>query len=259
MKIIYAILSPLLLIFFQTENYSHAGTPTATEILNRVDEARIPKISFRTTVKLTEYVDGKVRAESTVVVFKKSESKVGKYIAIYTEPPRDSGNLVQVVPGKFWYYDSKSKVSIRISAQQRLLGHASIADALSQYLSVDYSPTLVGTETIQDVDRNSVLTWHLELKGVTENAAYFRGECWVDQRNYRLVKCKYFTDGGRPLKTVYYHKFASDLGLMMSRESVILDAVDTKSITTVETKSIAAKDVPDQWFQKDYLPYLKAD
>jgi len=236
-----------------------AGQPSAQEILNRVDDLKVPKKSYRNVIKISEYMDGKLRYDSTVALFKKFEEKIGKYVVVYIDPPRDVGNTVLVFPGKIWQYQYSTKASIRISNKQRLLGHVSVADVLNQYFSADYKGKLIGAESVQDADRKPVKTWHLDLVKATENAGYARAECWIAQDSYKIIKCKYYSDSGRHLKTLFNHKFATAIGVTTAMESIIIDALNPKSVTTMESSDFSFRDIPEKWFQKDFLPYLKAD
>jgi len=157
----------------------------------------------------------------------------------------------------FWFFDPASQSSVRISAQQRLVGQAAIGDVLTVNLAADYTAALAGTESIDDAARQKRTCWHLELKAATETAVSNRVEYWVEQGTFRPVKGKFYSDSGRLLKIIYYRNFIERLGGVRPAEAVIIDAVDSSLATIASFSDSRFQDVPDAWFQRDYLPRLQ--
>ena len=81
----------------------------------------------------------------------------------------------------------------------------------------------------------------------------------VEVDTFRAIKAKFYSDSGRVLKIAYYRKFAEVLGGMRPTETVIIDAVDANVLTTVTASEYAVREIPDAWFQRDYLPRIVAD
>jgi outer membrane lipoprotein-sorting protein len=158
-----------------------------------------------------------------------------------------------------WFYDPASKTSVRISPQQRLIGQAAVGDVLTVNLKADYDSSLLGTETIPDAERAQRQCWHLELKAANERAVYNRIEYWVERKTFYPIKGKLYSDSGRLLKTVYFRNFDQRLGAVRPNEEVIIDAVDTALATVATFSDDVFKDVPDLWFQRDYLPRLQTN
>ena len=231
---------------------------SAQEIVAAADKVRNAEQSSRSTLVLTEYVSGQERSHSTFVLFSKEDS-AGNFrnLLQYVEPPRDAGKRVLLDGRSYWFFDPASQSSVRISAQQRLVGQAAIGDVLTVNLAVDYSATLLGTESIDDAARQKRTCWHLELKAATETAVYNRVEYWVEQGTFRPVKGKFYSDSGRLLKIIYYRNYMERLGAVRPAESVIIDAVDGALATIAVFNESRFQDVPDAWFQRDYLPRLQ--
>ena len=231
---------------------------SAQEIVAAADKVRNAEQSSRSTLVLTEYVSGQERSHSTFVLFSK-EDAAGNFrnLLQYVEPPRDAGKRVLLDGRSYWFFDPASQSSVRISAQQRLVGQAAIGDVLTVNLAVDYSATLLGTESIDDAARQKRTCWHLELKAATETAVYNRVEYWVEQGTFRPVKGKFYSDSGRLLKIIYYRNYMERLGAVRPAESVIIDAVDSTLATIAVFNESRFQDVPDAWFQRDYLPRLQ--
>lgn len=231
---------------------------SAQEIVAAADKVRNPGQPFRSTLTLTEYVSGRERSHTAFVLFSK-ENGAGRFrnLLQYVEPPRDAGKRVLLDGRSFWFFDPASQTSVRISAQQRLVGQAAIGDVLTVNLAADYTATITSTESIDDAARQKHSTWHLDLKAATDTAAYNRVEYWVEQKTFRPVKGKFYSDSGRLLKIIYYRNFTERLGAVRPAEAVIIDAVDNSLATIASFGDSRAQDIPDAWFQRDYLPRLQ--
>ena len=242
-----------------------AATPsqaqTAEELLTAADRLRNPDQPFRLTDTLVEYVGGKPHDSVVLVIFAKEDPATHRYgnLVRYAEPPRDAGKLVLLNGGNLWFYDPASKASVRISPQQRLLGQAATGDVLTVNLARDYKASLAGTETLQDADRAARDCWHLDLAAATPDATYSRIEYWIERGTARSVKAKFYSDSGRLLKIAYYRKYEKQLGSDRPTETIIIDAVDANLVTTVTSSDYRYRDIPDAWFQRDFLPRLKAE
>jgi outer membrane lipoprotein-sorting protein len=175
----------------------------------------------------------------------------------YREPPRDEGKGVLLNGTTMWFYDPASKSSVRISPQQRLLGQAAVGDVLTVNLARDYRAALVGSpegETLNDADQQPRHCWHTELQPISESAIYGRVEYWVEQDTFRPIKGKFYSDSGRLLKIAYFHKYAEQLGAERPTEVILIDAVNAKLVTTITNSAYKARDIPDAWYQREFLP-----
>ena len=236
-----------------------AQAQSAGEIVAATDRVRNPAQPFRSTLRLTEYVGGQERDHDSLVVLSKEDGATRQFrnLVQYVEPARDSGKRVLLDGHSLWFYDPSSKVSVRISAQQRLIGQAAIGDILTVNLAADYTASIVGTETLEDASRQPRKCWHLELRAGNDLAAYSRVEYWVEQGSFYPIKGKFYADSGRLLKIVYFRKFAERLGAVRPTEAIIIDAVDSSLATTAAFGEYAYQEIPEAWFQRDFLPRLE--
>ena len=235
-----------------------ASAQTAQEIVVATDKVRNASQPFRSTLVLTEFVSGQERSHSGFVLFSK-QNEAGQFrnLLQYVDPPRDAGKRVLLDGRSFWFFDPASQMSVRISAQQRLVGQAAIGDVLTVNLAADYSATIAGTESIDDAARQKRTCWHLDLKAATDTAVYNRVEYWVEQGTFRPVKGKFYSDSGRLLKVIYYRNFVERLGAVRPGDAVIIDAVDSSLATIATFGESRFQEVPDAWFQRDFLPRLQ--
>jgi outer membrane lipoprotein-sorting protein len=236
-----------------------AHAQTAQEIVTATDKVRNPVQPFRTTLRLTEYVGGQERNHDSLVVFSKEDPATRQFrnLVQYVEPARDAGKRVLLDGHSLWFYDPDSKVSVRISAQQRLIGQAAIGDILTVNLAADYAATVLGTDTIEDATRQPRQCWHLELKAGNDQATYNRVEYWVEHGSFYPIKGKFYSDSGRLLKIVYFRNFAARLGALRPTEAIIIDAIDSSLATTASLGDYASQEIPEAWFQRDFLPRLQ--
>ena len=237
-----------------------AEAQSAQEIIVATDKVRNPDKPFRSTLRLTEYVGGQERDHDSLILYSKEDGATRQFrnLVQYVEPARDTGKRVLLDGHSLWFYDPNSKVSVRISAQQRLIGQAAIGDILTVNLAADYTASIVGTETIEDATRQPRKCWHLDLKASNDLATYNRVEYWVEQGTFYPIKGKFYADSGRLLKIAYFRKFAQQLGAVRPTESIIIDAVDSSLATTATFGEYTYQEIPEAWFQRDYLPHLRA-
>jgi Outer membrane lipoprotein-sorting protein len=230
--------------------------PSAADIVAAADGVRNPQHPFRLSLVLVEYQRGEAHDSLGLAVHSKIDPSTHQYrnLVRYTAPARDVGKLVLLSGGNMWFYDPASKASIRISAQQRLIGQASNGDVLTVNLAHDYTPRLVGAESIQDADHHPRDTWHMDLAAATTEAAYSRLETWIEKGTMRPVKSKFYSDSGRALKIAYYRHYEPALGASRPLETIIIDAVDPHQITKITASDYRAEDVQDTWLQREYLP-----
>jgi outer membrane lipoprotein-sorting protein len=238
-----------------------ARAQSAHDIIAGADRVRNAGEPFRTTTTLTEYVRGKAGDQTVLAVYSKEDKTTGQFrnLVRYVQPPRDAGKMALLDGQNLWFYDPAAKSSVRISTQQRLVGQAAIGDVLTINFAVDYSGTLLGDETITDPDHQARNCWHLDLRAATATAVYSRAEYWVEHGSFWPIKAKFYSDSGRVLKVLYYRGFTQRLGAVRPSGAVIIDAVDSTLVTTVQFDNPTFQDIPDFWYQRDYLPRLRPE
>ena len=252
----FTLLVAALALLGITDQARADAAPSAADIVAAADRVRNPQSPFRVSLTLVEYQSGHAHDSVGMTVHAKMDPGTGQYknLVRYAAPERDAGKLVLLSGGSMWFYDPASKASIRISAQQRLIGQASNGDVLTVNLAHDYNPRLLGNESIQDADHEARDTWHLELTAATNEAAYARLETWIEKGTMRPVKSRFYSDSGRPLKIAYYRRYEAALGAARPLETIIIDAVDAHLVTKVTASDYRSEGVQDAWFQREYLP-----
>jgi hypothetical protein len=126
-------------------------------------------------------------------------------------------------------------------------------------LAKDYKPTLVGQEDVQDGESKMRKAHKLNLKAVSPDVTYASIDMWVDAENNRPLKAHFYAESSRLLKTVYYRKFQPQLGADRPTESVIIDGLNPQSVTLMRFTDYKARDIPETWMQRDYLPRFQPE
>lgn len=258
--------SMLLKCFFTTVMLSAAAwvhaAPDAQKILAASDTIRNPKQSFVLNATLIEYRGGKQTDTTTLATYSKLAPSSGQFRTLirFIAPTRDAGKLMLKNGNDLWFYDPANQASIRISPEQRLLGQAANGDVATVNLANDYQATLMGEEEVTDGDRQRRNSHKLALlAGAGKGVTYHRIELWVDAQDSRPIKAKFYSESDRLLKTAYYRRYRSELGVERPTETVIIDGLDPNWVTVMRFSDYAWRDIPDAWLQRDYLPRFKAE
>jgi hypothetical protein len=237
------------------------AAPDAQQILRASDKVRNPAFPFAVSVGLVEYRGGKQTDSAVLNVYSKEDSASGQFRTLirFAAPVRDVNKLMLKSGNDVWFYDPESKATIRIPTQQRLLGQAANGDVVTVNLAKDYKAAWGGEEEVIDGERQKRHCHKLELAAASPDVTYDRIELWVDADNSRPVKARFFSESGRLLKTAYYRRYESQLGTARPTETVIIDGLDPNWVTVMRGSQYVRKDIPESWFQRDYLSHFKPD
>ena len=244
---------------------SIVGTParTASEaqsLLAASDEVRNPARPFAVTVTLLEFRAGKQTDSNTLNVYTKAApGGTFRTLIRIVAPARDADKLLLKNGNDLWFYDPASQASVRLSPQQRLLGQASNGDVVTVNLAREYSAELLGEEDMPDGEKVMRRAVKLGLAAAVSEVTYHRAEVWLNKSNARPIRSRFYAESGRLLKTAFYRKFQPALGLDRPTEVVIIDGLDPGWVTVLRYTDWAYRDLPDLWFQRDYLPRFKPE
>ncbi|KQY98679.1 hypothetical protein ASD21_22645 [Caulobacter sp. Root1455] len=248
-EVLLALASPALLA---------QAAPSAQQILVTADRVRNGGRPFSTLNTLTEYRNGAVASTLALRIYSKLDAGTQQYrnLVRYVAPAADAGKIMLMDGRLMWFYDPSSSATVRVSPQQRLTGQASNGDVLTVNLAKDYAAKTAKREQVVDADRADRACWRLDMTAANDRAVYARLEHWIDAASSLPVKTKYYADSGRLLKIVYYRAYQTVLGGTRPLEAIILDQIDNRLTTKMRFSDFQAADIPDAWFQRDYLPHL---
>lgn len=234
---------------------------SAEDILVASDAIRNPAKPFSVTVTLTEFLNKKQVDASTLTSFSRTQQVGGQFSSLirFVLPTRDAGKLMLKNGNEMWFYDPTNKATVRLSAQQRLLGQASNGDVATVNLAKDYKPVLTATEDVADGEGKMRKAHKLALTAMTPEVTYATIELWVDAENFRPIKGRFFAESARLLKTVYYRRYQQQLGADRPTESVIIDGLNPNAVTLMRFSDYVSRNIPDTWMQRDFLPRFQPD
>lgn len=237
------------------------AAPSADAILAASDAIRNPGRPFSVTVTLTEFQAGVQIDTSTLISYSRTQQQSGQFASLirFVLPVRDAGKLMLKNGNDMWFYDPVGKASVRLSPQQRLLGQASNGDVATVNLAKDYRAELAGEEEVQDGERRKRKAHKLALTAIAPEVTYASIDMWVDAENNRPIKARFYAESSRLLKTAYYRRFQSQLGVERPTETVIIDGLNPQSVTIMRFSDYAARSIPDTWMQRDFLPRFQPE
>jgi len=247
------------LLFSGTLAAEIQATLTAKEILKRSDKVRNPDTPFSTHLTLTEYNQAKEVDKVVLKVHSKQQKNNGQYRSLvqFLKPKRDTGKKLLQNGNEIWFYDPAAQNSIRMSAQQRLMGQASNGDVMTSNFSLDYEVELLGEDVIKDARKKSRTVYHLYLTAKTSDVTYAFADFWVEKDSFHPVKSKFYSRSKRLMKIAYYTRFEQQLDKVRPTQVLIIDGLDTHKVTRMQMKNYQAVTIPEAWFQRSYLPRFK--
>jgi hypothetical protein len=230
-------------------------------LLAASDAIRNPGQSFRVTVTLTEFERGKQVDASVLNSFSRTMEESGQFASLiqFVQPLRDAGKLLLKTGNDLWFYDPSTKASVRIAPQQRLMGQAANGDVITVNFARDYTVQQATEESVTDGERRAREGVKLQLAAAVPDATYPAIELWVDAESAAPIKARFLAESGRLLKTAFFRRFQRQLGAERPTETVIIDGVNSQSVTIVRMADYQAKALPAAWFQRDYLPRFQTE
>lgn len=236
------------------------AAPSAQQLLMDSDAIRNPGKPFSLTTTLIEFRQGQQTATDVLTVYSKADPADGQFRSLvqFQSPARDTNKLLLKNGNDLWFYDPSSQASVRLSPQQRLLGQASNGDVVTVNWAKDYDAKLSGEEDIADGDRQTRHCYKLDLTARTPDVTYHAIELWIDSASKWPIKARFMSESGNLLKTTYFRRFQTALGMTRPTEMIIIDGLDPAWVTVMRYGDYAWRDIPDAWLQRAYLPRFKS-
>src|SRR4051794_12065052 len=116
MKVVFAL-------FILVASASGAETPSAEEVIQKVDQVRNPSDSYFMSVEVTS-PDGKQASTKFDVSLQGNAKTLIKTV----EPARDRGRNLLMLNEEMWAYIPNLKRAVRVSLSQKLTGQAANGD-----------------------------------------------------------------------------------------------------------------------------------
>ena len=222
-----------------------AGTADVSAWLREADATRNAFEEAVITARASQVVDGKVTGSADFEVYTKGRTRglivfrsgSGNGRKILTDGPR----MWLIVPG--------ASRPIPVTANQRLLGGASMGDVASLRFAEDYTATLRQEEASVGGKACRVL----DLKAKSPNSPFPHVVLWWNEAEHVPAKVLFSLPSGKEAKEVTFTKFARKAGKTIVSEMEIRDllARDPKAFTRLEYLDYRPAKLDDKLFTPD--------
>ena len=228
-----------------------AGGPPlseASDLLKRSDLTRNAWETYLNRTLIRNYEDGELKDEGAFEVSIKGDSKT----LVRFLNPDVKGQYLLMLDDAMWIYLPNTRKPIRITPLQRLLGDASNGDVARTHYAADYAPSAIREDNLDGTP-----CYVLELNPKRDGATYNRIEYWIDKEKVQPRKAEIYLASGKHYKTIFYDKYAMVSGRLLLTQMTILDRLREGRKTIMSFSDYQSKDIPEKYFNKDYLENLK--
>ena len=229
--------------------FAQAQEISAEKIVAHADEIRFPQRSFEVRVVVTSTLRDR---EPDVKEYEILSRGIDRTIVRTTAPVSERGQALLMRGKDLWAFLPNVSQPIRLSLSQRLTGQVANGDLARANFTGDYAPSLIGSDTIQGQNYHV-----LELKAVDRSVTYNRVVYWVNKSNYRPHRAEFYAVSGKLLKTCLYQNFKETGGGLRPTTLIMEDALTEGGKSVLEYGSFQLKDLPEKYFNKDYLTKLQ--
>lgn len=187
-----------------------------------------PEAVIHAVVTVTE--DGKVTQTAEMEIYRKPPaSNLVEFTA-----GAQRGRNVLTVGDKVWLIVPGARNAVPVSANQRLMGGAGLADLAGLRFS-DLAATLL--ETAEAVD--GIECDVLDLHGKGTGAAKRTGRLWLDRTEHLPRKLLMLLPSGKPSRELYFERYGNENGSTVITQMRIVDLLATARRT--ETRVVFSK------------------
>jgi len=227
---------------------STASGPDAEQLLAQSDMSRNGWASYEVTTVIKNYIDGELKEDGSFLTsIRGADRTLVKFLNVDVK-----GQYLLMLEDAMWIYMPNTRKPIRITPLQRLLGNASNGDVARTRYAGDYRPALKGEETVDGVP-----CYILDLAAQRDGATYNRVELWVRKEDARPKKAEIYLSSGKHYKTIFYDTFATVHDRLLLTQMTIFDRLREGSKTIMMFSGYTPKEIPEKYFNKDYLEKLR--
>ena len=223
-------------------------TYTADDILRFSDRSRNGWDTYfvRTTIK--NYEENELKEEGVFDVSMKGMDKtLVKFLNADVK-----GQYLLMIDDDMWIYMPNTRKPIRITPLQRLMGNASNGDVARTRYAQDYTASFKREE-----NSDGVQCYVLELNAKRDGATYKRIDYWITKDSLRPQKAEIYLISGKHFKTIHFDTYEEVHGRMLVTQETITDRLREGRTTIMKYAGYAPKEIPDKYFNKDYLEKLR--
>jgi outer membrane lipoprotein-sorting protein len=194
------------------------------------------------SARASQVVGGQVAGSADFDIYTKGRDRG----LILFKGGKNSGRKVLTSGDRMWLIVPGASNPVPITANQRLLGGASIADVARLRFAEDYAATMrPDTEQV-----NSRTCRVFDLKAQSPKIAYPKVVLWMDEARKLPARVLFSLASGRDAKQVTFTKFSQASGKTVVREMEIQDLLSSESgaITRLEYLDYRPAKIDDKLF-----------
>lgn len=204
-----------------------------------------PEGQFAFDAKITAYKNGRATGPAqTASVYYRDEAAI---LVDFHGPKAFKGRRILTEGKNMWLSMPTSARTIRVSADDRLMGQASNGDILNIPLS-RYSYSYADPEVVKGKTYNRVVA---KLKG--GSALYSRVDFLLNPKDNKPFRSYHFGRSGKLVKIVEYRKFAKSGGRSRVTQIALIDPVVTSNVTTMDFRKYRKAKLPAALFSRDAI------
>ena len=222
--------------------------PNGDEILRLSDRSRNGWDSYGVRTTIMNYVDNELTEKGLFDVSLKGMDKtLVKFLNADVK-----GQYLLMIEDDMWIYMPNTRKPIRITPLQRLMGNASNGDVARTRYAQDYAAKLKKEEAV-----DGVLCYLLELTAKRDGATYKKIDYWVEKETKRPKKAEIYLISGKHYKLIVFDKYGESNGRILLTQMTITDRLRDGRTTIMKYDGYAPKELPEKYFNKDYLEKLR--
>jgi outer membrane lipoprotein-sorting protein len=243
------IITTLICLLILNPITQRAGTPSAEEILQRVDNALSPTSDFTMNITATEKEPGQPLKVTRFKMLAKGQDQT---LLMTLSPDGRRGRNLLYNALDLWVYLPSVRRPFRISLQERLTGEAANADLARANYSRDYTPALTGTETV-----GGMQCYRLDLSARSDSVPYHKVAIWARVADFTPVRAEFYAVSGRLIKECLYEQLVPFFETRRPTRLVLKSAVSADKTTILEYSDWKEEPLPMKFFDKSYIDKTK--
>ena len=241
---------------------------TADEILARVEEGLFMGGGVGSTIATVKF-DVNVEGETTSYTFRVYsrhgvEGEPDKTLVVYLAPELVAGTMFltwapEEGDARIWLYLPalglvRELIAPRARQQEFVAGSGITWEELAEGFEYrdDYSPELIGEETVGGLDCYVLLLTPLEGRATPWGSI----KLWVEKEHFVLVRSEFYDTDGELVKTMVGDDLYEDEVGYIPRHIVLTDLVEGSS-STISILEREAQEIPPEYFDPEQLPTLE--
>ncbi len=255
LKIFYAALITIFAYEVQAQSIAarekkpgNAERLTADEILHLSDRSRNGWDTYFVRTTIQNFEDNKLKEEGVFdVSIKGTDKTLVKFLNADVK-----GQYLLMVDDDMWIYMPNTRKPIRITPLQRLMGNASNGDVARTRYARDYTASFKREENIDGIP-----CFVLELNAKRDGSTYIKIDYWITKTTLRPQKAEIYLTSGKHYKTIHFDVYKEIRGRILLTQLTITDRLREGRTTIMKYSGYTQKEIPEKYFNKDYLGKLR--